>query len=107
MKVRLRFEKRDLWVGACWERRHGQPASLARHSSKLDNLGRPGALLVYVCLVPTLPIVFEIARPVPVAWWEGSRPEWPHDPVTAWPTRPFTEDDLTEDARAHARMLRR
>ena len=43
MSVRLRFEPRDLWIGVYWDR-------------------RPGALVLYVCLLPLLPLRIEVTR---------------------------------------------
>lgn len=43
VSVRVLFEPRDLWLGVYWDR-------------------RPGALVVYVCVLPMLPIRIEVRR---------------------------------------------
>ncbi len=43
MNARILFEPRDLWIGVFWDR-------------------RPAELRVYVCLIPTLPLLLTFPR---------------------------------------------
>lgn len=59
MKAQILFEPRDLWIGVFWDR-------------------RPGELRVYVCLIPTLPLLLTFGAPAeedPEPWRPKATPE--------------------------------
>lgn len=62
MKVSLKFEPRDLWIGLYW--------TIERSYSS--------RMMVYLCIVPTLPIVFEALRNEDEGWELVIRGELSH-----------------------------
>lgn len=51
--VNVKFEKRDLWIGVFWD-----------IEKAMYEQGRLETLMVYVCIIPTLPVIFTVKKHV-------------------------------------------
>ena len=59
MRVSIKYEPRDLWVGVFWDRREW---------NDLKEVVRGRSLHIYVCLIPCFPIIFVLDRTRYPAW---------------------------------------
>jgi len=52
MKIKIKFEPRDIWIGCYWNK--------VSFENEPELLGRRSILKIYICIIPMLPIIFEI-----------------------------------------------
>ena len=57
MKVKIKFEPRDIWIGCYWNKENSKMEKLPGYNMPIFSVCN--TLKVYICVIPMFPIILE------------------------------------------------
>ncbi len=63
MKITIKFEPRDLWIGIYWNKEHVAKCQVSNNITPHITSADIYILKIYICIIPMLPIILGIPLP--------------------------------------------